>query len=76
MPIAILIDGAYFLRRFSHTFPDLNALDADDVAYGVEHLAAYHVAIRMGPKPTLAALEAGDFLAGEHRELYRIFFYD
>jgi uncharacterized LabA/DUF88 family protein len=76
LPTAILIDGAYFLRRFSHTFPTLDAHSPEDVAYGVEHLAAYHIAIRLGPKPTLAALEAGAFLPNEHPQLYRIFFYD
>jgi uncharacterized LabA/DUF88 family protein len=76
MPTAILIDGAYFLRRFSSTFPDLDARSPDDVALAVSSLATYHVAFRLGAKPMLSAIEAGDFLPEESPHLYRIFFYD
>jgi uncharacterized LabA/DUF88 family protein len=76
MPIAVAIDGAYFLKRFKHSFPDLDATKASDIAQGVTSLATYHLAFRLGPKQMLAAIEARQFQPEESSELYRIFFYD
>lgn len=76
LPTAILIDGAYFLLRFAHTFSTFNPQSSDHVAFGVQHIPAYHLAIRMGSKQMLAALAAGDYLPHEHPQLYHIFFYD
>lgn len=84
MPIAVAIDGAYFLKRFKHSFPDADATDATHVAAGVVGLAAFHVAVRLQANPILQAIDGGAFnpdqLAAtglrETPELYRIFFYD
>jgi uncharacterized LabA/DUF88 family protein len=76
MPTAIVIDGAYFLRRFRHTFPDLDPTSPEDVCRGVSGIADYHLAARLGPVPTLRAIEAKEFLPLESSHLYRIFFYD
>jgi uncharacterized LabA/DUF88 family protein len=76
MPTAIVVDGAYFLHRFRHTFPNLNASDPKAVAYGLIFMPAWHIAIRLGPRPTLAAIQSADFRPEETSELYRIFFYD
>jgi hypothetical protein len=76
MPTAVLIDGAYFLRRFSSTFPNLSPDKPSSVALGVITLAAYHIAVRIGPSQTLAAMETWRFRPEESEHLYRIFFYD
>jgi uncharacterized LabA/DUF88 family protein len=84
MPIAVAIDGAYFLKRFKHSFPDLDASNAAHVAIGVMHLARFHVTVRLQANPVLQAIDGGGYApvlmegAGveETPELYRIFFYD
>jgi uncharacterized LabA/DUF88 family protein len=78
MPTAIVIDGAYFLRRFRHSFPSLNIQSAEEVALGVVALAAYHVAVRLQASPLLNAIgmDSDGFRPEETPELYRIFFYD
>lgn len=76
MPTAVVIDGAYFLRRFRHTFPNLNPNSPEDICRGVSGIADYHLAARLGPVPTLRAIEAREFLPVESPHLYRIFFYD
>jgi len=76
MPTGVVIDGAYFLRRFRHSFPDLNANSPQDVCLGVSAIADFHIAVRLGPLPTLRAIDANEFLPVESRHLYRIFFYD
>lgn len=81
MPTAVVIDGAYFLRRFKNRYPNLDAHDSNQVAVGVMWLAAAHVAIRMGFDPTsLIDLQRGpkafDLTWTENTDLYRIFFYD
>lgn len=76
MPIAVAIDGAYFLKRFKHSFPNLDPNDSDDVAQAVSSMATYHLAFRLGPKLMLAAVESRTFQPDESPELYRIFFYD
>lgn len=76
MATAIVIDGAFFLRRFSHSFPDLDAMSPKDVCRGVSALADYHVAFSLGPVPVLKAITDKSFLPVESQFLYRIFFYD
>lgn len=81
MPIAVVIDGAYFLRRFKSRYPSLDATRPTDVAFGVLWLAAAHLALRFGrPLPNLmirdGAVASMDMRWIESSELYRIFFYD
>lgn len=81
MPTAVVIDGAYFLRRFKHRYPDLDPQNAKEVALGVIWLAAAHVAIRVGVDPTTSIGQADgkkilDTSWAESKDLYRIFFYD
>ena len=81
MPIAVVIDGAYFLRRFRSRYPTLDASNPTDVAFGVVWLAAAHLALRFQrelPKivtkdNTIISMEMSCI---ESSELYRIFFYD
>jgi uncharacterized LabA/DUF88 family protein len=76
MATAVVIDGAYFLRRFSSTFPHLDATDATQVAWAVMYMAGWHLAIRHRSEPIAKGdLEAG-FSPSESPTLYRIFFYD
>ena len=70
MPTAIVIDGAFFLRRFRHAFPDHDPKDPADVADGVRLLALFHAQIR--DKADWAYKD--DIV--ESDLLYRIFFYD
>jgi uncharacterized LabA/DUF88 family protein len=76
MATAIVIDGAYFLRRFSFTFPHLNAADPVQVAWAVMYLAGWHLAIRHRSEPVARGDIDKGFLASESPSLYRIFFYD
>lgn len=81
MPTAIVIDGAYFLRRFKHRYPDLSVSDPQQVALGVVWLAANHVCERNGidPKSLIDTRKGGsgfDRMWMENTDLYRIFFYD
>jgi uncharacterized LabA/DUF88 family protein len=81
MPTAIVVDGAYFLRRFKHRYPDLDPNNPTDVKVGLMWLSAQHLGIRQG-------FEASDHLKiddgkkrfditwSETTDLYRIFFYD
>lgn len=62
MPTAVLIDGGFFLKRFSRCYPTRNSLDPALVARTAFELALSH-------------LEDKDDPAGR-RHLYRIFFYD
>lgn len=84
MPIAVAIDGAYFLKRFKHSFPDADATNATHVSSAVVGLAAFHVAVRLQSNPILQAIDGGLVDIQQFRghglsetpELYRIFFYD
>ena len=76
MPTAVVIDGAFFLRRFSSAFPNLDPADAADVAYGVTCLAAFHVSARLLETPGWQPDHAEAYRPDETAELYRIFFYD
>jgi len=75
MATAILVDGAFFLRRFSQVFPDHNRDDPVSVAHGLGLLAYWHLVQRIGPTRVMEQVARKDLLA-ESREFYRIFFYD
>lgn len=81
MPTAVAIDGAYFLKRFKHSFPNCDPANPDHVAWGVGVLARYHIGFRLFSSPILQAigtsvLERPAAPLEEVSELYRIFFYD
>lgn len=75
MATAILVDGAFFLRRFKHSFPDHDPSNPASVAHGLKLLAHWHLVLRIGPQ-NVNDLIARQQLLPESRELYRIFFYD
>ncbi len=76
MALAVVIDGAYFLRRFPHSFPHLDSTNPRQVAWAVRYLAGWHLAVRHRSEPVAAGdLEKG-FRPVESPSLYRIFFYD
>lgn len=60
MPTAILIDGAFFLKRLPTIYPTVNANDPKEVAGKMHEMAISHLRQNNGTR----------------RELYRIFFYD
>ena len=74
MPTAVVVDGAFFLRRFNSAFPNLSATSADDIGFGLVCMAAFHVAARLTPFPGWSAIQ--QHRVEETPELYRIFFYD
>lgn len=81
MPIAVVIDGAYFLRRFKSRYPTLDPASPKAVAFGTLWLAASHVALRSGEAPPVLQIADGiltgfDLRWTETADLYRIFFYD
>ncbi|MDF0487069.1 NYN domain-containing protein [Sphingomonas sp. H39-1-10] len=76
MPTAIVIDGAYFLRRFKWSFPELDPSDPAKIAFAVGWMAFWHLHHRMRPKLMERAVAHGQFSPAEDSELYRIFFYD
>lgn len=76
MPTAVVIDGAYFLRRFKHSFPDLDHSNPKQIAQGVRLLGFWHLAHRMNPKSMRKAVLEDGLQPAETDELYRIFFYD
>jgi uncharacterized LabA/DUF88 family protein len=75
MATAILIDGEFFLRRFEHSFPDLDRRDPVNVALGLRLLANWHLVKRIGPMNVTEQLARHNLLE-ESRDFYRIFFYD
>ncbi len=75
MATAILVDGAFFLRRFEFSFPDHDSSDPKSVAFGLKLLANWHLVQRIGPTAVHEQL-ARHSLLEESREFYRIFFYD
>jgi uncharacterized LabA/DUF88 family protein len=81
MPTAIVVDGAYFLRRFKNRYPTLDQNSPNDVALGLVVLAAQHIGIRSS-SDNLVWLESKDGRRqfdmdwAETSDLYRIFFYD
>ncbi|QYM98024.1 NYN domain-containing protein [Dickeya ananatis] len=68
MPTAILIDGAFFIKRIRNLEPQ-SAYDAKRVADMVCRLALLHLKQRVGYSKKDEAIT-------ENRSLYRIFFYD
>ena len=81
MPVAIVIDGAYFIRRFNRTFPNLDRNNPAHLAFGVAAIADWHLAERLSAMPLPRALGKAAKFDGasgivEDAELYRIFFYD
>jgi uncharacterized LabA/DUF88 family protein len=75
MATAILVDGAFFLRRFKHCFPDHDREDPESVAHGLGMLAFWHLVQRIGPTHVMEQVSQHHLLA-ESRQFYRIFFYD
>jgi uncharacterized protein (TIGR00288 family) len=75
MATAILVDGAFFLRRFKHCFPNHNRDDPTSVAHGLGLLAFWHLVQRLGPEELGRQTRQGMLLA-ESRQYYRTFFYD
>ncbi|MDT4857110.1 NYN domain protein [compost metagenome] len=72
MPTAILVDGAYFIKRFRQIEPD-NAYNAERAADLVHRWATAHLtsAIRQNGQQ-----RAEGRSKAHRRDLYRIFFYD
>jgi uncharacterized LabA/DUF88 family protein len=75
MSTAILVDGAFFLRRFKHSFPDLDRENPSSVAFGLGLLSYWHLVQRIGPSTVMEQVSKQALLA-ESRQFYRIFFYD
>ncbi|OYX08027.1 MAG: hypothetical protein B7Z08_11050, partial [Sphingomonadales bacterium 32-68-7] len=75
MATAILVDGAFFLRRFKSCFPDHDRADPTSVAHGLGMLAYWHLVQRIGPNEVMEQVSKNSLLA-ESRQFYRIFFYD
>lgn len=76
MSTAVVIDGAYFLRRFGYAFPHLDSTDPAQVAWAVLYLAGWHLAVRHRSEPIAAGALAKGYVPSESPSLYRIFFYD
>ncbi|MFM9977557.1 MAG: NYN domain-containing protein [Sphingomonadaceae bacterium] len=75
MATAILVDGAFFLRRFRYAFPDHDRASPASVAHGLHLLVNWHLVQRLGPA-TVNEIVARRHLLEESREFYRVFFYD
>lgn len=75
MATAILVDGAFFLRRFKHSFPKLDAENPVSVAKGLVWLIHWHLALKIGPT-NINQILAGHQLIEERTDFYRVFFYD
>lgn len=81
MPTAIVVDGAYFLRRFRNRYPSLDPNSPVDVCLGVMWLAATHIGIRDSFSPSDYLKGDGEgkrflFDWAETSTFYRLFFYD
>ncbi len=76
MPTAIVVDGAFFLRRFKHSFPDHDNREPAAVAHGLQLLAYWHLAMRYNPMRMAQQISDSGLRIEETPELYRIFFYD
>lgn len=76
MATAILVDGAFFLRRFKHCFPDHDRNDPTSVAHGLGILAYWHLSHRIGPAQLIEQIGKYNLQLAESGEFYRIFFYD
>lgn len=76
MPTAIVIDGAFYLRRFKSRFPNFPSDDASAIAAGVRHLAGWHLAERRKHETRPATPDLAGYKPSETPAIYRIFFYD
>ncbi|MGF1550686.1 MAG: NYN domain-containing protein [Sphingomonadaceae bacterium] len=76
MATAILVDGAFFLRRFKKCFPNHDSTDPKSVAHGLGLLAYWHLALRIGPEKLTEQISTYNLQLSESRDFYRIFFYD
>ena len=76
MATALVIDGAFFLRRFKWSFPGQDGTDPVKVAEAVRWMGFWHLALRMTPLVMDRAIKDQGFQPAESSELYRIFFYD
>ena len=74
MPIAVVIDGAFFIRRFRHSFPCLDAGSPDQVAWSVGYLAGWHLGVRQRAEGNFDS--SGRANPADSPALYRTFFYD
>jgi uncharacterized LabA/DUF88 family protein len=75
MATAIMVDGAFFLRRFQHSFPNLDSNDPTQVALGLGWLVHWHLSQRHGSQKLDEIMRQGRLMA-ETPEFYRLFFYD
>jgi uncharacterized LabA/DUF88 family protein len=73
MPTAILVDGAYFIKRFRQIEPD-NAYNAERAADLVHRWALAHLTDPVRPQGN--GQQRAEGRARRRRDLYRIFFYD
>jgi hypothetical protein len=48
MATAILVDGAFFIRRFETCFPDHDSREPKSVAHALRLLANWHITQRIG----------------------------
>ncbi|WP_288456397.1 NYN domain-containing protein [uncultured Sphingomonas sp.] len=76
MSTAVVVDGAYFLRRIRYSFPHLDAADPRQVAWAVMYMAGWHLRIRHRSEPLAAGDVTAGFVPSESMSLYRVFFYD
>lgn len=76
MPTAIVVDGAFFLRRFKHSFPDHDQRDPVAIAHGLRLLSYWHLAMRFDPQKMSSQIASDGLRIEETPGLYRIFFYD
>jgi uncharacterized LabA/DUF88 family protein len=76
MATAILVDGAFFLRRFKNCFPELDRENPKDVAFGLRWLANWHLVQRLRTSHGTTRVVDQDFNIEESENFYRIFFYD
>ncbi|RVT41697.1 NYN domain-containing protein [Sphingobium algorifonticola] len=76
MSTAIVVDGAFFLRRFRSSFPSLDSNDPKDIAWGLTYLAGWHIALKRRAELPDETLEPNTFRPQETSHLYRVFFYD
>ncbi|MEM6858175.1 MAG: NYN domain-containing protein [Pseudomonadota bacterium] len=76
MATAILVDGAFFLRRFKFSFPDHDPQDPAQVAHGLGLMSYWHLALRIGPEKLSDEIANHNFQLSESPTFYRLFFYD
>jgi uncharacterized LabA/DUF88 family protein len=76
MATAILVDGAFFLRRFSRSFPDHDRNDPKSVVLGLTLLVSWHLVQRIGPPKEMDNVNLEMVPLFEAREFFRLFFYD